>query len=128
MTNLQMCLQQLFTFLTNSDLSPPSRDVRLIEIPGDAVVDGLGRLRLFRENLHELSEYEAQFEAIMNSGFPWINVSCYGIYEDHLIVAIEIPKMEVSKGSSRRSSVNYSGPSKAVVEQGWDISPIVVFE
>jgi hypothetical protein len=128
MTTLAHCLQELFSFLASQELSPPSRDVRVVEVPGVPELDIRGRLTFAKTSLHEPAEFEARFQEIMSSGFPWVNLSCYGVHEDHLIVGIELPRTEARTGATRPTSVNYSGPPASVVEQRWDIRPIAIIE
>jgi hypothetical protein len=62
----------------------------------------------------------------MSSGLPWLNVSCIGVVNDKLIVTIELA--HASSDVSNRTSVNYSGPPKVVLEHGWDAAQVLAIQ
>jgi hypothetical protein len=128
MGQLSNCLEQLFEFLTNRQLFPPSRDVRIVEVGRATEVDRRGRLQLSAAALKEPAAYEARFDEIVKSGLPWINISCYGVHKGLLIVAVEIPGSGAGIRSSKPLSVNYSGPTDSVIKHGWDVSSIATIE
>lgn len=123
MSNLSSALQELLNFLEKRDLVPPMRNMFVIEVQADTPRDERGRLLIGRRTLRDPHEFEARFESLMSAGFPWLNLSCIGMAEGRLIVTVETPRS--SSGLSARTSVNYSGPSRAVLEQGWDASRVL---
>jgi hypothetical protein len=117
-------LDTLFGFLNTEGLSPPIQEVRIVEIANETrIVEGR-RLHVSRDGLRTADEYAARFDELISAGLPWLNVSCYGVYDGHLIVGVEIPV-----GSGRRemkdTPVNYSGPSAAVLDKGWDAHEVL---
>jgi hypothetical protein len=104
-------------------MPPPGGTVRIVEVPPGAAVDGSGRIRIASSALHDVEQYEARFEALMQAGLPWINVSCYGVLDQHLIVAIELPAQTGAR--SARTSINYSGPPAAVVGNNWNADQLI---
>jgi hypothetical protein len=47
-----------------------------------------------------------------------------GVAGEFLIVAIEVSQ----SGAAARTSVNYSGPTSAVLQKGWDVSEALLVE
>lgn len=90
--------------------------IRVVEIGSRPDLDVRGRFQL-----HD--EYEERFHALLREGFAWLNVSCYGLLQGALVVAIEVPGSHSTRG--RRTSVNYSGPTAAVVEHNWDATTVL---
>ncbi len=128
MSALLDSLQYLFQFLEKGGNPSPSLDVLLIEIGHDTATDDRGRLRIRRDALRKPSDYESRFEELLHSGMPWLNVSCYGVYEGFLIVSIEIPQGIPENARADRLSINYSGPPLTVIQHGWDVTEIAVIE
>jgi hypothetical protein len=128
MSILSDSLQELFTFLDERELSPPSRDVRFIEIQHATAIDSRGCFCIRQESLRTPSEYETRFEELINSGFSWLNMSCYGVYKHLLIVGIEIPCTLPHGDQASCLSVNYSGPPVSVIQSEWDASEILSIE
>ena len=126
MGSLSDALQGLFEFLKKQGEAPPTREVCVLEIGADRSVDQLGRFLVRADELREPGGYEARFEVLMKSGLPWINVSCVGVIGGKLVVGIEFPR--ASSDSSARTSLNYSGPVKAVLDQNWNADPVLVLQ
>jgi hypothetical protein len=126
MSDLSNVLQDLLDFLGRRGLAPPTRDIRLIEIGLDTPNDKGGRPRVKRSALLQPSEYEHRFSELMGSGLPWINVSCYGVDDDKLIVGIEAAKPTAK--ATLRTSVNYAGPSAAVLAHAWSVDESLAIE
>jgi hypothetical protein len=126
MSDLSSAVQGLFEFLSKQNMVPPAQDVRIVEISEAAPLDARGRFRIRRDALRELGEYEARFEELIQSHLPWVNVSCYGVDNGKVIVAIELPGS--SSKPSPRTSVNYSGPPTTVIEHDWSVEPVLVLE
>jgi hypothetical protein len=128
MSTLTTNLEELFKFLNERRQTPPLLDVRLIEITRRTPYDDRGRLRIRNDSLQSPADYESRFEELMQSGLPWLNMSCYGVYQGFLIIGIELPNDMPRKGALRRPSVNYSGPPNSVIQQGWDLIESMVIE
>ena len=77
---LSNSLGQLFDFLEQCELRPPAHEVRIVEVSRPNVIDERGRLVFSGDALQKPSEYEARFEDLMHSGMPWVNMSCFGVY------------------------------------------------
>lgn len=127
MSALHGALDELFLFLGKAGQTPPVREVRVLEVDPYADLDERGRLRVRRDQFREPQAYEGRFDDLLASGLPWINISCCGVDGELLIVAVEAPRAQRTK-SSRRTSINYSGPTKAAIEAGWDVSVSLAIE
>lgn len=55
-------------------------------------------------------EFSPRFEALLLKGYSWVNLSAYGLFENDLIVGLELPRESVGVPAGL-TSVNYSGPS-----------------
>jgi hypothetical protein len=119
-------LQRFLDFLGKQGQQPPTRRLRVVEIPQGAPVDSLGRIRLPRQEVRDPADYEVRFDELMKAGLPWLNVSCYGVEDGMLIVGIEVPAAG-SKPSSR-TSVNFSGPTAKVIGSGWKVDQVLSIE
>lgn len=123
MSALRDSLHSLCAFLDGLGLSPPTREVWLIEISPDVDVDEHGRPRVRRADFRDPDAFEDRFEELTKSGFPWINMSCCGIAGDRLVVTIETPRARASSLSP--TSVNFSGPPAAAVARGWEVGEVL---
>lgn len=128
MSALSNCLDDLFGFLSKLGLVPPSQDVRIAEIPQGALVTAEGRIRISRAALYTTADFEPRFERLRSLGLPWINVSCYGVYERFLIIGIEVPNRPPDAAPASRTSINYSGPPARVLEHEWNALQAIVVE
>ncbi len=126
MSALSNSLKELFGFLDDGGQPPPLREVRLVEISHVVATDERGRLLMSEDALQKPSDYTSRFEDLIHSGLPWINMSCYGVYDGLLIVGIEIPDKAPEGNAPRLSPVNYSGPQASVIRRGWDASERIV--
>src|SRR5262249_22252309 len=126
MSQLDDTLAALFEFLDGQGLVPPTRNVRIVEIGSGARVDSRGCIHVHRAQVRRIPECEARFDELMRSGMPWINVSCYGRHDDYLIVAIELPQSAGRPGM--KTSINYSGPIAAVLQNGWSADSMIIIE
>ncbi|MFZ3339242.1 MAG: hypothetical protein WA609_12070 [Terriglobales bacterium] len=108
------------------------RQVKVI----DQVLAGIGeesrrraRLRVSRDQLRKPSDYDSRFDELLKEGFSWLNMSCYGVYDGFVIVAIEVPYRE--RGTLRPgivTPVNFSGPSASVSSRGWNVEELLLVE
>jgi hypothetical protein len=72
-------------------------------------------------NFKTLQDYEIAFEILVNQGYPWVNLSCAGVYDEKLILTISKPGDSTEKGG-RLTSVNLSGPIKLISDDpGWNL-------
>ena len=124
MSSFANAIQGLLEFLKKQGSAPSMRQLLVVEVRTDTPTDERGRLLIGRNELRDPSDYEARFEALMKSGLSWLNLSCVGIADGKLIVTIELPR--ASSETSTRTSVNYSGPSRVVLDHGWDAGQVLV--
>jgi hypothetical protein len=126
MSALEDELGRLLDFLDRRGHRPPTRRLRIVEVPYRTPIDQRGRIRVQRSGLCEPGAYEARFDELLAAGLPWLNMSCYGALDDTLIVAVELP-MEPSKPAAK-TSVNLSGPPAAVLSHGWNADQVLSLE
>src|SRR6478735_591825 len=124
MNTLKENLQGLMKFLEKVDQVPPTRQIRIVEIDPNTTSDERGRLRVMRSALQPPEAYESRFDELIKAGLPWINMSSLGVEGEFLIVGIETPR----GGRASHTSVNYSGPSVAVLQNGWGVDNAILFE
>lgn len=70
--------------------------------------------------LSELDEYRPRFADLLARRFSWINLHALGLLNAALVVSVELPSS--ASGTSPRTSVNLSGPGRAVVERDCDLA------
>ncbi|MBU1219478.1 hypothetical protein KKF34_01680 [Myxococcota bacterium] len=121
MNSINLALKKLLEYLLELQIYPPTQNVSIVEISGE--FDKNGRLSVGRDMLLDPDVYEARFEEIMRIGYAWINISCYGLYEDKLVVGIELP--ESMPQNPVKTSINYSGPPNIVLEHKWNVEKIL---
>jgi hypothetical protein len=68
MSALSDHLGRLLNWLGSIGLHPPSQDMRIVEIGS-----GIGTPHVRREALLRPLEYEARFEELLQTGYPWLN-------------------------------------------------------
>ena len=66
-------------------------------------------------------EYAKRFEELLDKGYSWINMNAFGVWEEKLIVVIELPSYS-SNISRDKISVNFSGPAMLNGKPQWDLS------
>lgn len=116
MTALATHLRRLLQFLEANHLHPPSEDIRIVEVGHVNQSDGTFHVRL--EDFHSPLDYAIRFDELLQAGYPWLNMSCYGIHDKRLIVAIEVPSARPLRPGCA-TSVNLSGPSRIVLDSDW---------
>jgi hypothetical protein len=114
-------------FLNRAGCEPPTCEVRILELHVKSSVDGCGRFRVRRSDYREPKGYAERFGVLLEAGLPWINVSCCGVDQGNLIVVVELPREEARVHTSR-TSINYSGPTRDVLEHNWDASVALAIE
>jgi hypothetical protein len=127
MIDFSIVLENLLLFLKKCSYSLPTQKVMIIEVNQATLAEtSSGRIKIHRVALRTPYEYQERFESIMKSGFSWVNVTCYGLDVDTLIVGIETPTPSPTRAV--RTSINYSGPPTKVVQNDWDVSEAIIFE
>jgi hypothetical protein len=104
MSTLREHLERLEVWLRAPGDTPPWTAIRLVE--SDSIEHGQVT-RVPRARLHTIEEYAPRFATLLASGYSWINLSALGLFEDQLLVCVELPREGVGCG---RTSVNISGP------------------
>ena len=88
-------------------------------------VDPFSIQTIKRSELYGLVEFSDRFEALLNEGHNWINLSGLGVLDNTLIVAIEKPK---SNSGSPLTSVNQSGPPNCVKDTNYNLEKFIEIE
>lgn len=122
MPALDTYIARLLEGLKGIGLQPPSEDVLIVEVNDENQCDGAVRVR--QKELHHPSDYAIRFDELLKAGYPWLNMSCYGIHDGRLIVAIEVPSPRPLH-PGHVTSVNLSGPSRIVLDNDWRTDPIL---
>ncbi len=113
---LDQHLQRLLSFLSERGLQPPPTEhIKILEI-GRASA-GSGPLVVRASELLDPADYAQRFEELLDAGFAWLNLSCYGVVDGSLLVAVELPA--APSGAVGGPSVNLSGPAQSVLERDW---------
>ena len=73
-----------------------------------------------RESLVPSEDYELQFRTLVKAGYRWMNLSLYGVYEDSLVVGIELPG-EPGKVPPGKTTINFSGPAIRNGKTDWQL-------
>jgi len=123
MSALSNYLDMLLHWLESIGLHPPSQDVRLVE-----VILGDGTYHVRRDELRKPLDYGARFEELLRAGYSWLNMSCYGVHNGLLIVAIEVPSPRVGLSPGCTTRVNLSGPARIVLDQHWHVDSVLTIE
>jgi hypothetical protein len=109
MSALSIHLDRLFRWLPSVGPELLSHDVRIVEVHCDTFNMENGTYHVRRDDLLTPSDYEVRFEELLRAGYPWLNMSCYGVHRGLLLVAIEVPSPRPLQ-PGRATSVNLSGP------------------
>jgi hypothetical protein len=142
MSALSDHLDRLVQLLESIGLHRPSLDVRIFEHQHGDFNETDGRYHIRPERLRTVPQYEKRFDELLRVGYTWLNMSCYGVHDNRLlIVAIAPPSSTVprmtSSGWSEEprtlhpgciTSVNLSGPPNLVRDKGWDVGAWVAFD
>jgi hypothetical protein len=119
-------LTALFVFLEQAGQIPPTRNVWVLEVDSATRVDDHGRLQVRQADFRVPADYETRFQELLSAGLPWINVGCYGVTGNKLVVVVEVPGN--TSGQAKQASINYSGPTKVVSDHGWDATEVLAIE
>jgi len=123
---LRDSLNRLFAFLADARIEIPTEQVWILELRSNVARDERGRLRVSRAELRGPEAYETRFNEILASGLPWINVSCWGVDGQRMIVVVETPS--AIGLPSPWTSINYSGPTNGTRARGWDVGELLALE
>jgi len=127
MTLLQDKLDLLFQMMAGgAEQSPRPGDALIVE-RSRRDVDDSGRLMIAAADLQTVEQYNPRFSALMAKGFAWINLSFFGVLDGRALVTVEFPNYEPI-GTRGPTSVNFSGPMRAVSTTSWDARPRIVFK
>jgi len=91
MSALSSHLDRLLQRLDSFEPQPSSRDVRIVEISQISRVSPDGTYHVRLDQLRKPLDYESRFDELLATGYAWLNMSCYGVHDGWLIVAIEVP-------------------------------------
>ena len=116
-------LDQLFERMSGGHGQPPSpTSILIAELKPEVFVPGRPRLR--EDQLRSPEEYEIRFQQLMEAGLAWLNMNYCGLLRGHALVTIEYPRAVArAKGPT---SVNFSGPTRAVADAKWDALAYVI--
>lgn len=127
MTALNQHIDRLLQWLDDIGLSVPSRNIRIVDLSDAQVNEDTRKIRISRNEIRTPAEYELRFDELLAAGYPWLNLSCYGLFEDCLLLCVEVPcPRELDPG--RPTSVNLSGPARAVLDQNWNVDAVLIVE
>ena len=99
--------------------APPCEDV----LVGESVEYGAGGIPRKLGDLFGIDEYRARFADLTSRGLGWINLHAVGVLGTHLVLSIEAPTLP--QGSAGWTSVNLSGPTRAMIDRGFDLQGVV---
>lgn len=143
MSALSGHLDRLLRWLKHIGLQLPSQDIRIVELNAAEFNPDDGKCHVRKDELRTPLEYENRFNELLQTGYIWLKLSCYGVHESFLIVAVEVPSATVphatcsgwlSKGEPRTlypgcvTSVNLSGPANIVRDNGWRVDSLLTIE
>src|ERR1700692_37249 len=127
MSALSIHLDRFFHWLAGIGILPPSQDVRIAEVNAHQVNVGNGTYHVRRDQLRKPLDYEVRFEELLQAGYPWLNMSCYGVHDGSLIVAIEVPSPR-PLNPGHITPVNLSGPSRIVLDHQCRVDSVLTIE
>jgi diguanylate cyclase (GGDEF)-like protein len=84
---------------------------------------GADGLPLRAERVFSVGEYRDRFRDLCAQGWPWINLNVVGLWNRRLLLDVTVP--DSGPGTCKWTSVNLSGPTTAVRERGYDITPLI---
>jgi hypothetical protein len=119
MSRLSEALERFLEFVR----PPPFLEIRLVELHGRTWDQG--RVRVRRADLLTPAEYDSRFEALLDSGPPWLNLNACGMDSDILIVGVEWPR---AHDRYPRTSINIGGATGRVIQNGWSAEHYLAFE
>ena len=113
-------VDRLFQFLKPILKFPVFSEILIVEDCNENL-PGSPKTILRKMNFKKLNDFEIQFMDLLNQGFPWLNLSCLGVYKKNLILTISKPNY-FPNPKSKRTSVNLSGPINLIVnDPDWNL-------
>src|SRR5258708_29995631 len=132
MSALSSHLDGLILWLETARGQVPSHEVRMLEVNTREVNLKDGKYHVRKDQLRLPSQYESRFDELLQMGYPWLNLSCFGVYDGFLIVAVEVPTLpDVTPFRSslqQLTSVNISGPQSIVCDAAWALDSVLTIE
>ena len=72
--------------------------------------------------LYLAEDYRERFTTLATNGWPWINLNVIGVSSGRLVLSVEVPGYPAE--GAPFTSVNMSGPSKVVEENGFEVEVV----
>jgi hypothetical protein len=88
---------------------PPTKGIKILE---------LGHVDFINPE-----DYANRFVEIMQAGHSWINMECFGVHDECLIIAIRLPNPEFENvlKPGTPTAVNFGGPQQWVLQNNWQL-------
>lgn len=117
--NLRNALQQLAELIPSGmpDAGPATRFINMNTLSAESSP------QVHRGDLLTLDQFAPVFEAHIERGPPWVNLSLIGLLDGSWVVGMELPTMVSSR--KWKTSVNFSGPTRAVLKVGGRLDPVL---
>jgi hypothetical protein len=114
-------LDQLTIFFKERCGSVSWKNILIVE--SSRLVD-VRKYHINKGDLFTPEEYAPRFDWLLDQGHSWINLNAAGIFDNTLLVIVELPSY---KNTTPRNlvSVNFSGPRILDEKIIWDISEFV---
>jgi hypothetical protein len=120
MSSLKKNFETLLKFAEENNFSQSFSQVYFVEDKDIEFFSNSNLHKIPREALLSFESYENRFDELLNQGHSWINMYLSGIFNNFLLVIIEIPDYE-NNVPREFVSVNFSLPEKRVTENNWSI-------
>ena len=123
--NLEEQIEGVLEWLAGRGPIPAYQGQRILDVSDARVRWEAGDApgwRLPADALHCVEDFAPRFDALVQQGYSWINLSVYGLYEQDLVFGIELPS-ESGLVPVGATSVNYSGPPfhPGTTEPNWNL-------
>ena len=118
MNDLEKHLNRLISFM--KEWGAPSSWAHVLFVEDTFITHGMPSL-IPRKVLVSIEDYAPRFDAHLDAGHSWINMSAAGILGDALLVIIELPTYKNTVPRDK-VSVNFSGAATVNGKSRWDAS------
>ncbi len=127
MSALSNHLDRLLDRLEGFGIQRSSRDVRIVEV-SQISPDGTYHVR--RDQLRKPLDYESRFDELLATGYSWLNISCYGVHDGSLIVAIEVPvPRTLYPGCTTSVNLSWRTPPEGTeLDHDWNVAAVLTIE
>ena len=101
-------------WLTKIGLTPPpTKGIKIFELSRT----------LEQSDAVDAAAYAARFQEITHARHSWINMECFGIHNDYLIIAVRFPNPEFENllRPGDPTAVNFGGPSVEILQNNWQL-------